>query len=163
MQTLITKIIQTLIIITRLQNQKKKKSDKKKIQRTLQITGKFNNDISHETFNKWYEFEAALWAQDTVIHETHQRRNELETYIYATRDKLNNSHKDYASKSERDTLTKKLEENGEWLYNEGEEATKSSYVDRLKALHALSDVIDERYREGTTRPKHIEQLKKINW
>jgi len=136
---------------------------KKKIQRALQITGKFNNDISHETFNKWYEFEAALWAQDTVIHETHQRRNELETYIYATRDKLNNSHKDYASKSERDTLTKKLEENGEWLYNEGEEATKSSYVDRLKALHALSDVIDERYREGTTRPKHIEQLKKINW
>jgi len=129
----------------------------------LQVTGKFNNDISLATFNQWYSFEASLWATDTVIHETHERHNELETYIYNTRNKLEGSHKDYANETDRNNLLSKLTENQDWLYGEGEDANKSAYVERLNALHKLSDKIDERYREGTGRPKHIEQLKKINW
>jgi len=138
-----------------------KKSDKKKIQRNLQVVGKFNNDIPIETFNKWYQFEASLSANDTVIHETHERRNELETYIYKMRNKLEGSHKDYISEIDRNNLISKLAENEQWLYGDGEDANKSSYVERLKNLHSLSDVVDERYHEGTSRPRHIERLKKL--
>ena len=48
----------------------------------------------------------------------------------------------------------------DWLYTEeGEDATKSAYVERLDALHKLGDPITFRWRENEERAKAISQLR----
>jgi heat shock protein 4 len=47
----------------------------------------------------------------------------------------------------------------EWLYEEGEEATKSTYVIKLAELQKLGDPITKRYREDEDRPGALEALR----
>ncbi|KAG9125470.1 adenyl-nucleotide exchange factor sse1 [Ceratobasidium sp. 392] len=48
----------------------------------------------------------------------------------------------------------------DWLYSEeGEDATKSAYVERLDGLHALGDPVTNRYREFEARPRAAAQLR----
>lgn len=48
----------------------------------------------------------------------------------------------------------------DWLYSEeGEDATKSAYVERLEALHKLGDPVTNRYKEFEARPRAAAQLR----
>jgi heat shock 70kDa protein 4 len=50
----------------------------------------------------------------------------------------------------------------DWLYTEeGEDAIKSAYVDRLSALKVLGDPITTRYRESEERPKATSRLREL--
>jgi len=48
----------------------------------------------------------------------------------------------------------------DWLYNEGFEATKKEYSAKLDDLRAISNLIEFRCNETTSRPPAIEALKK---
>merc|ERR1712129_631093 len=67
---------------------KNKKKEKKKITRDLMITGNFFNELKASDYNKMFELEANLINVDRIIHETDEAKNDLETYVYDLRDKL---------------------------------------------------------------------------
>lgn len=53
-----------------------------------------------------------------------------------------------------------LQEAEDWLYSEeGEDATKSAYVEKLDALKVVGDPIVARFREAEERPKAMAQLR----
>ena len=53
-----------------------------------------------------------------------------------------------------------LQEAEDWLYSEeGEDATKSVYVQRLDALHALADPVINRFKEAEQRTRVVAELR----
>ena len=53
-----------------------------------------------------------------------------------------------------------LREAEDWLYSEeGEDATKSVYVARIDALHALADPVINRYKEAEQRNRVVSELR----
>ena len=66
--------------------------------------------------------------EDKLITETADKRNELEAYIYAMRDKLDGALKPYGTDAERAQLSSKMGEAEDWLYGDGFDSTKQAYA-----------------------------------
>jgi len=140
---------------------KKQARDKRKITRPLVIIGKYLNEISNEIFKEWMELECQLSNTDRVIHETAEKRNELESFVYTLRNKLEAEYNDYVTIEAKEKYLIHLDEIQTWIYDEGDHAQKSNFIDKLKDLHAISDPIASKHWEWTHRPQRIENLKKL--
>ena len=109
---------------------------------------------------KYKEQEAQMHAADKLVMDTENCKNSLEEYVYDMRSKLEDRYAPYVQPHEKDKLLAALAEAETWLYSdEGEDAQKSAYVDRLDALKALGDPITLRYREADERPRATAQLR----
>ena len=106
------------------------------------------------------EYEMAL--QDRVMEETKEKKNSVEAYVYDMRNKvcwiacfgevllicsgvqylmfsllvfqLYEKYSDYVTSEDKETLTAKLQEVEDWLYEDGEDETKGVYVAKLEEL-----------------------------
>lgn len=56
------------------------------------------------------EKEAAMNMEDKLVADTEEKKNELETFIYELRNKLDDQFADFASDEEKDKLRTKLTE-----------------------------------------------------
>ncbi|KZZ91190.1 Heat shock protein Hsp88 [Moelleriella libera RCEF 2490] len=93
------------------------------------------------------EKESAMVMEDKLVADTEEKKNELETYIYDLRAKLDDQYADLASEDEKTSIKAKLEIAEEWLYDEGEDASKGVYVAKLDELRALAGPIVQRHFE----------------
>ena len=76
------------------------------------------------------------------------------------RGKLDDRYASYVQAPEKEKLLAALALAEEWLYSEeGEDATKSVYVEKLDSLKVLGDPITFRYREAEERSKVVSQLR----
>ncbi|KAG8647426.1 hypothetical protein MANES_09G073400v8 [Manihot esculenta] len=116
----------------------------------------------------------ALDKKDAERRRTAELKNNLEGYIYSTKEKLETSEEfeKISSDEERKSFIEKLDEVQEWLYTDGEDATATEFQDRLDSLKAIGDPIFLRYKELTARPaatevalKYLGELRQIvqNW
>jgi len=87
-------------------------------------------------------------------------KNHVESYIYTMREKLNGSLTEFVSKNDLEMFSKQLTEAADWLYGEGEEATKSVYVGKLNSLKALGDPIENRKQEYDSRYTTLDSVRK---
>lgn len=106
------------------------------------------------------ELEAQMAFEDRMITETADKRNELESYIYAMRDKLDGALSTYATSKEKDELKALLTTAEDWLYGDGFDSTKQQYTRRIDDLRVVGDKIERRLTEAEARPAAIESLKK---
>ena len=100
-----------------------------------------------------YEKEVAMANADRIHRETADKRNELESYIYDMRDKIiSDSHlAPYATDDEKETFSSLLETTENWLYEDGFDANKSVYAEKLAALHKIGGPIQYRQAEAAAR------------
>lgn len=56
------------------------------------------------------EQEAAMIMEDKLVADTEEKKNELETYIYEMRNKIDDQYSEFASDSEKEKLKQKLEQ-----------------------------------------------------
>jgi len=66
--------------------------------------------LDDATKNALLEKEAAMLMEDKLVADTEEKKNELETYIYDMRNKLDDQLADFASEEEKDKLRAKLTE-----------------------------------------------------
>ncbi|CAF4351963.1 unnamed protein product [Rotaria sp. Silwood2] len=88
-------------------------------------------------------------------------KNNLETFIYDMRDKLENDAK-YKKASTTDEQTKinnKLTETDTWLWDDGINADVKTLKSKLDELKALTKSLKIRVREVDLRPKKLKELK----
>jgi heat shock protein 4 len=116
--------------------------------------------LTKEDIKASLELEATMANEDRLIIETADKRNELETYIYAMRDKLDDSLKLYASPDERAACQKLLTDGEDWLYGDGSEASKSAYAAKIEALKAVGNPIEARLSEENGRASACDSLRK---
>ncbi|BGP34378.1 adenyl-nucleotide exchange factor sse1 [Rhodotorula toruloides] len=112
--------------------------------------------------NEFREKEGQMHASDKLVIETEDRKNALEEFVYEVRDRLESSWKKYSSEEDKEKLRQLASQAEDWLYSEeGEDATKSAYVERLDGLKVIADPIALRYREQDDRPRAAAQLREL--
>lgn len=112
--------------------------------------------------NDYKEKEGQMYASDKLVLETEDRKNALEEYVYDVREKLDGAWKKFASPEDAEKLRSLASQAEDWLYSEeGEDATKSAYVERLDGLKALGGPVALRYREQDDRPRAASQLREL--
>jgi heat shock protein 4 len=133
----------------------KKRFKKTDLQVTVETPG-----LSPTEVKAALELEAQMAFEDKMITETADKRNELESYIYAMRDKLDGALSTYGAPKEKDSLKALLTSAEDWLYGDGFDSTKSLYTKKIDELRAVGDKIERRLTENENRPAAIEGLKK---
>ncbi|KAF8644816.1 hypothetical protein AX16_008273 [Volvariella volvacea WC 439] len=119
-----------------------------------------NTSLEKSVLEALKEKEAQMYANDKLVQDTEDRKNALEEYVYDTRSKLEDRYASFVQPEEKTKLLAGLQEAEDWLYTEeGEEATKSAYVQRLDALKAIGDPIAFRHKEHEERASAISQLR----
>lgn len=74
-----------------------------------------------------YEKENAMVMEDKLVADTEEKKNELETYIYDLRAKLDDQYAEFASEEEKTTIKAKLE------------ASEVCYLRRFRVLERVVD------------------------
>ncbi|KAF8196547.1 heat shock protein 70 family [Pholiota molesta] len=119
-----------------------------------------NSSLDKSVVEQYKELESQLHAADKLVMDTENAKNALEEYVYDMRGKLEDRFAPFAKPEEKSALLQGLSEAEAWLYSEeGEDATKSAYVERLDALKKMGDPIAFRYREVDERKKAIANLR----
>lgn len=116
--------------------------------------------ITKDGLKECLELEAAMANEDRIIIETADKRNELESYIYSMRDKLDMSLKDFATPADREKLKKLMDSTEDWLYNDGFDSTKAEYTKKIDELKGLGNPIENRFADFEDRPAALEALRK---
>jgi heat shock protein 4 len=93
------------------------------------------------------ERENSMYMEDKLIAETDEKKNELEASIYELRDKIDGVYAEFASEEEKDKLKSKLLDTEDWLYEDGEDTTKSVYVAKMDEIRFIAGPIVQRYKE----------------
>ncbi|XP_050384493.1 heat shock 70 kDa protein 17 [Argentina anserina] len=103
-----------------------------------------------------------LDKKDAERRRTAELKNNLEGYIYATKEKLETSEEfeKISTSEERQTFIGKLDEVQDWLYMDGEYATASEFQERLDMLKATGDPIFLRFKELSARPEAVKHAQK---
>ncbi|KAJ1955202.1 adenyl-nucleotide exchange factor sse1 [Linderina pennispora] len=117
--------------------------------------------LDSETLTALAKKEQEMHKTDALVFETEHAKNSLEEYIYEIRGKVEGDCSAYVDPSERDGFLSRLMEAEDWLYEDGEDTTKTAYVEKLATLKAVGDPIVERSREDRERPVAARELRDI--
>ena len=134
---------------------------KKKIKKTfLEYTVSRPLDWTKPEIEKAFEREVEMSNADRIVRETSDMRNELESYIYEMRDKIISESQlaSYATEKEKAAFSEALEKSENWLYEDGFDATKKVYAEKLEALKKLGNPIEYRQSEAVARPGAVARL-----
>lgn len=136
---------------------------KKKIKKTnLEFSISRPLEWSQKEKELAYEGEVQMDNNDRIVRETAEMRNELESYLYEMRDQIesDNQLKPYCTDTERVAFSKALENTENWLYEEGFDAGKSIYADKLADVKKMGDPIKFRQRENGMRSTAVSALQR---
>ena len=134
---------------------------KKKIKKTnLEFSTKRPLDYTKEEVDQLFEKEVEMTNTDRIVMETSDKRNELESYIYDMRDKISSESQlgQYGTDEEKDAFITKNEATENWLYEEGFDANKKAFADKLAELKALGSPIEKRQAEAQGRAAAVTTL-----
>ncbi|EXJ83266.1 hsp88-like protein [Capronia coronata CBS 617.96] len=93
------------------------------------------------------ELENAMFMEDKLVTDTEDKKNELESYIYELRGKLDDVYSEFASPEEKEKIRATLEKAEDWLYEDGEDATKAQYVAKMDEIRFVAGPVIQRYND----------------
>ncbi|KAF9097440.1 adenyl-nucleotide exchange factor sse1 [Mortierella sp. AD031] len=118
------------------------------------------SSLDRSIVNELREKEMEMIASDKLVVDTEMAKNALEEYIYDTRSKVNGgAYKDYINPADKEKFVADLNDSENWLYDEGDEATKSVYSAKLAELQVVGGPVIQRYREAEARPTAARELR----
>ncbi|KAJ0966157.1 hypothetical protein J5N97_027295 [Dioscorea zingiberensis] len=126
----------------------------------LPITETVNGGMSQEELSEAQELEKQLSYQDKLVERTKDAKNALESYVYDVRNKLFERYRSYASESEREGISRNLQQTEEWLYDEGDDETENVYISKLQELKKLVDPVESRFQDEEARAQASRDLLK---
>nr|GFD15646.1 heat shock protein 70 family [Tanacetum cinerariifolium] len=103
--------------------------------------------------------EKMLAEQDRKVEQLKDQRNTLESFVYDTRSKLSSAYRSFATNTEKDGITKSLQETEDWLYEDSDdESDEQVYTGKLDDLKKLLEPIEKRYKDENARAKAKKDL-----
>ncbi|EXJ77072.1 hsp88-like protein [Capronia epimyces CBS 606.96] len=93
------------------------------------------------------ELENAMYMEDKLVTDTEDKKNELESYIYELRGKIDDVYSEFASQEEKDKIRDTLEKAEDWLYDDGEDATKAQYIAKMDEIRFVAGPVVQRYND----------------
>ncbi|KAF1345141.1 heat shock protein 70 family [Delphinella strobiligena] len=95
--------------------------------------------------SQYAERENAMVMEDKLVADTEDKKNELESFIYELRGKLDEQYSEFASDEEKEKIKDRLEKAEDWLYDEGEDSTKAIYIAKIEDIRMAAGPIIQRY------------------
>jgi hypoxia up-regulated 1 len=110
----------------------------------------------------------AVDQEEAAKSRREEARNTFEGYLYRLRDLLNEENpeapfKKCSKDEERQSISEKLDESFQWLYDRGDLAETSQFLDKRIALETLERPIIHRYQEIEAFPQALNNSQKWNW
>ncbi|GJW67206.1 heat shock 70 kDa protein 16 [Tanacetum coccineum] len=103
--------------------------------------------------------EKMLAEHDRKVEQLKDQRNTLESFVYDTRSKLSSAYRSFATNTEKDGITKSLQETEDWLYEDSDdESDEQVYTGKLNDLKKLLEPIEKRYKDENARAKANKDL-----
>lgn len=94
-----------------------------------------------------------LERQERERLENAEARNELEAFVYSTRELMYDEDiQKYSTEEERESISEQMMDAADWLYDEGEEASTTEYRRKLRELRGLLSGILLRQSEQVDLP-----------
>jgi heat shock 70kDa protein 4 len=116
--------------------------------------------LSRDQIREALDLEASMAYEDRLIRETADKRNELESYIYSMRDRLDGNLNPFSASGERDQLKNLMNTAEDWLYNEGFDVSKGEYSRKIDELRIIGDKIEFRFNQNQSRQSSVDALRK---
>lgn len=76
----------------------------------------------------WADLERLQHAQDDLVKETEEKKNELESSIYSLRARLEETYNQVVTEQEKKNILGLLSNSEDWLYGDGEDSTLEEYT-----------------------------------
>eukprot|EP00041_Stephanoeca_diplocostata_P012787 m.215273 g.215273 ORF g.215273 m.215273 type:complete len:848 (+) comp19089_c0_seq2:55-2598(+) len=121
----------------------------------LTVTPTLHKVLTQAEIQALIEVELDMQSKDREEKEKSDAKNSLEEYIYAIRDKVQGECSEFIKEADSEAFCKKLTEFEDWLYDEGEDETKSVYGDKLAELKGVGEPVVARSTEASKRPEVI--------
>jgi len=101
--------------------------------------------LDQSTKDLLLEREGQMISEDKLVAETEDKKNELESEIYAMRSKIeepyeSNGYADFASEQEKEKVREKCTQLEDWLYDEGDDAPRVSTSPSTKSFEHQQDL-----------------------
>ncbi|OCK78192.1 heat shock protein Hsp88 [Lepidopterella palustris CBS 459.81] len=93
------------------------------------------------------ERESQMIMEDKLVADTEHQKNELESFIYELKEKIIGVYAEFSSEDEKSKLQAKLETIEDWLYEDGEDATKNIYTSKIEEIRSVAGPIIQRYND----------------
>jgi heat shock protein 4 len=135
----------------------KKKKRTKRTDLNVVVTG--TPGIPEATLQKLQDAETAMVSEMKEIIDTDAKRNDLEGYIFTTRDKVSETGElgPFISSKDREQFSSDLMKAEDWLYdNEG--ATKAQYIEKLEELKEFGNPVMWRFKEDSIRAEWVQAV-----
>jgi heat shock protein 4 len=123
--------------------------------------------MDNATIQQALELENMMTAEDKLVTDTEDKKNELEAYIYELRGKIDELYAEYASEEEKEKIREKLEKTEDWLYEDGEDASKAQYIAKMDEIRFIAGPVIQRHldkleaeREALRKRQEEEAAKK---
>lgn len=102
---------------------------------------------------------ADLTAKDKEKKLLEKAKNELESFVYETLDRLSQEvYEKCSTEEEREKYSKLLSEASDWLYEQEEDTPKEPFIDKLKSLKKEVRQLEKRVKEHNERPEALAAL-----
>lgn len=100
--------------------------------------------------------------EDKIRQMREESRNELESYIYSSRDiTFESKFEPFSTMEEREKLSKALSEASEWMEDHEIDGTREEFSGKLKTLKSMADPIFLRSKEDILRPLAVSEFEEI--
>jgi heat shock protein 4 len=90
------------------EGEKKTRKVKKQVRKGELPISSGTGALEEATKNAWTEKENAMSMEDKLVADSDEKKNELESYIYELRDKIETTYAEFSSEEEKEKLRAKL-------------------------------------------------------
>ncbi|KAF8999790.1 Hsp70 protein-domain-containing protein [Cyathus striatus] len=110
----------------------------------------------------------AVDSEEAAKTRKEEARNTFESYLYRLRDLIDEDNQDApfrkcSQASERQAIAEKLDDSFQWLFDRGDLAETSQFLDKRIALETLERPIIHRYQEIEAFPQALNNSQMWNW
>uniref|UniRef100_A0A673J150 Heat shock 105/110 protein 1 n=1 Tax=Sinocyclocheilus rhinocerous TaxID=307959 RepID=A0A673J150_9TELE len=121
----------------------------------LPIEETFTQQLPKDRLSNYMEQESKMIQQDCQEKERNNAKNAVEENVYYYKLKLEGLYQTFINAQAFSELLNGTEN---WLYEEGADQDKQTYINKLEEIHKLGKPLQNRYQESIRRPKMFEEL-----
>nr|XP_055052842.1 heat shock protein 105 kDa isoform X1 [Misgurnus anguillicaudatus] len=124
----------------------------------LPIEKMTTQQLPKERLSTYIVQERKMIQQDCQEKERNNAKNAVEENVYYYRHKLEGPFQTFLNAEDRRTFFELLNGTEDWLYEEGADQDKQTYLNKLEEIQKLGLPVQDRYQESIKRPQMFEEL-----
>eukprot|EP01126_Amoeba_proteus_P059233 TRINITY_DN771_c0_g1_i1.p1 TRINITY_DN771_c0_g1~~TRINITY_DN771_c0_g1_i1.p1 ORF type:complete len:814 (+),score=223.09 TRINITY_DN771_c0_g1_i1:88-2529(+) len=139
----------------------KTRTEVRKVDASTKLTTEvLSDELTAQKVAQFKTFEQSMRATEAAVVAALTAKNDLETFVYFVREKIDGAWKEFGTSRELSSLGDILDGTSAWLYGDGDDVTKDEYLTKKSAITNISNKLDSRHKEWNSVPVALDELNK---